>query len=176
MPKVFGIGLSRTGTSSLTEALRLMGYSSIHWPRSWNDIDSHEAATDITVSCRYQELDVRYPGSKFILTVRELQSWIRSCLFHYRHEIKYSDLPEPDRSFAWGAERRVYGPFGGVDLDADGFALAYKRHLRQVQRYFSQRSSDLLIFDILSGEGWEKIGSFLGRATPRFPFPHLNQR
>jgi len=32
MSKVFGIGLSRTGTSSLNEALELLGYRSIHFP------------------------------------------------------------------------------------------------------------------------------------------------
>lgn len=30
--KVFGIGLSRTGTSSLNEALKILGYNSVHFP------------------------------------------------------------------------------------------------------------------------------------------------
>ena len=30
--KIFGIGLSRTGTSSLNEALKILGYNSIHFP------------------------------------------------------------------------------------------------------------------------------------------------
>lgn len=32
MSKIFGIGLSRTGTGSLNEALRILGYRSIHFP------------------------------------------------------------------------------------------------------------------------------------------------
>ncbi|MCZ6834530.1 MAG: hypothetical protein O7G85_02035, partial [Planctomycetota bacterium] len=30
--KVFGIGLSRTGTRSLNEALTILGIPSCHWP------------------------------------------------------------------------------------------------------------------------------------------------
>jgi peroxiredoxin len=39
-PKIFGIGLSRTGTTSLTEALTLLGYRTLHFP--WDEVTRAE--------------------------------------------------------------------------------------------------------------------------------------
>ena len=66
--KVFGIGLTRTGTTSLTEGLKVLGYSAIHCPMSYKEIDSFEASTDTAVAARFEFLDLLYPESKFILT------------------------------------------------------------------------------------------------------------
>jgi hypothetical protein len=175
MPKVFGIGLSRTATWSLTEALQKLGYSAVHWPKSTEEIDCHEAAADITVSCRFEELDRAYPGSKFVLTVRDIGSWIGSCLFHYAHVVNYAEIPEPGRSFALDAEHRIYGATGGKRLDGGGFAKVYGAHWDRVNQYFSDRRSDLLVLNIVAGEGWEKLCPFLGKADPCVSFPHVNQ-
>ncbi|MFC1452265.1 sulfotransferase [Verrucomicrobiota bacterium] len=95
---MFGIGLGRTGTKSLTEALEQLGFRTKHCPRfflddearpciDWADFDSHDALTDEGVALVYQEADRRYPGSKFILTMRDPEDWLRSryqCLTIYR--------------------------------------------------------------------------------------------
>jgi Sulfotransferase domain/UDP-glucoronosyl and UDP-glucosyl transferase len=86
--KVFGIGLSRTGTSSLTQALNILGYKAIHFPHdnvtraelyrffasgsgrlSLSLLQEADAITDTPACCVYKALDQGYPGSKFILTV-----------------------------------------------------------------------------------------------------------
>jgi len=41
-----------------------------------------------------------------------------------------------------------------------------------VMDYFKDRPDDLLIIDICSGEGFEKLAPFLGRPLPAQPFPH----
>ena len=79
--KVFGIGLSRTGTSSLHAAFKRLGYRSVHYPPLeglFNFTDACDAAADTTVAVNFKELDKRYPGSKFVFTVRDIEKWLAS--------------------------------------------------------------------------------------------------
>jgi len=96
--KIFGIGLSRTGTTSLNAALELLGLRSIHYPadprtraeiaralRSRADalrlsvLSECDALTDTPVCCVYQALAQSYPDSLFVLTTRNEDDWLRSC-------------------------------------------------------------------------------------------------
>jgi hypothetical protein len=82
--KVFGIGLGRTGTKSLAYALRQLGINVVHYPddlKTYQELSTGnynfsllqtlDGITDITVAPFYPHLDDLFPGSKFILTVRE---------------------------------------------------------------------------------------------------------
>ena len=80
--KVFGIGLPKTGTTSLYVALSMLGYRAATFKQmrtvgmqSWFAGDfSHDylqdvdAVTDLPFSAWYREMDARYPGSRFILS------------------------------------------------------------------------------------------------------------
>ena len=80
--KIFGIGLSKTGGTSLAKALIILGYRARR-ARTMKEIRSHDASTDSVVAWRYEILDSRFPDSKFILTVREIESWLESCRKHF---------------------------------------------------------------------------------------------
>ena len=75
MRKIFNIGFSRTGTTSLTEALQILGFSAYHFPKSFDQIEKHDACTDMSITLGYKFLDLMYPESKYILTTRKLESW-----------------------------------------------------------------------------------------------------
>ncbi len=89
--KVFGIGLSKTGTTSLAGALEILGYRTKDYPGvqtylpgdlSTLDpgvLDAYDAFTDTPVPSLYKALDVKYPGAKFILTIRDIDGWLTSC-------------------------------------------------------------------------------------------------
>ena len=89
--KVFGIGLSKTGTTSLARALEILGYNTRDYlgvtrysPGDLTSIDldevnANDAFTDTPIPSFYRELDKMYPGSKFILTVRDMDGWLKSC-------------------------------------------------------------------------------------------------
>jgi hypothetical protein len=89
--KVFGIGLSQTGTQSLAQALTRLGFNVIHSPDdevtlrelmignyNFSILKDFDGITDITVTPFYAQLDKLFPDSKFILTVRDKESWLRS--------------------------------------------------------------------------------------------------
>ena len=101
--KVYGIGLSKTGTSSLTEAFKILNFKSIHNPSQFLNLDEqghlsidfnrleiYEAATDLEIAFFFEELDVRFPNSKFILTTREIGSWLKSCENHFNDDLQCS--------------------------------------------------------------------------------------
>ena len=49
--KILGIGLSRTGTTSLTRALEILGLRAVHFPRRLREIRRHDAATYARGGC-----------------------------------------------------------------------------------------------------------------------------
>jgi len=173
-PFIFGIGLSRTGTTSLAEALRILGYNSCHWPRSIEELESHEAVCDITVSCRFGELDRKFPASKFIYTFRDISSWLKSCVAHYDYLRRHRDsLALP--AFCVEAEMDL---FGTLEFDERKFIAAYQRHHESIMSYFANRREVLLVLDIVGGDGWETLCNFLVRPVPsvRFPCEHSGSR
>ncbi len=179
-PKVFGIGLSRTGTTSLTAALRILGYKSIHYPlclvRIKGDelhldtkcVERYDALTDIPVARFYKELDQAFPGSKFILTVRDTTSWKKSM-----KRLQYSlwvlgIFPKVSKLV-----RDIYGTSGYSDSDA--LVAQYERYVRDVRAHFSNRPSDLLVLDLTQKRDWEQLCVFLGKPIPHRAFPWQNR-
>src|SRR5215467_1613945 len=95
MPKVFGIGLNKTGTSSLGDALNLLGIKTIHYPcddvtyrqltrgdMRLRILETYQGIVDTPIVPFYRELSQLYSNTKFILTVREKSSWLKSIQSH----------------------------------------------------------------------------------------------
>lgn len=180
--KVFGIGLSRTGTKSLHRALKSLGYRSEHFPvhllRTMDGVLSldiegvrhYEAMTDIVASVFYRQLDERFPGSKFILTVRDIDTWLHSCAAHFApmDEEPASDVADNIRMLRLRA-------YGRTDFDAAAFRAAYLEHIETVQRHFHGRDN-LLVIDVREGTAWESLCRFLGVESKDGTFPWANRR
>jgi Sulfotransferase domain len=159
--KIFGIGLSRTGTTSLTEALKILGFTAIHYPTSLQEIELYDAATDLPVADAFEMLDGKFPGSKFIYTVRERQRWLESCRRHWTLKQEKIDCTKRE------LRQRLYGT---VNFDLDLFAQAYDRHESRVLSYFVWRPYDLLVLDIFRGRtDW---GCFVRSSTYRCRTSH----
>jgi len=170
--KIFGIGLARTGTTSLTKALRILGYRAVHFPTSFDQILYHDAATDTSVACRFAELDRLFPGSKFILTVRDEQSWLASYA-----RFRSLQIPIGKNWPMLREARRVREIlFGTQEFEPEAWLAGYRRHTARVMEYFAERPQDLLVMNIAAGDGWEKLCPFLGKPVPPLPFPYLNKK
>ena len=176
--KVFGIGLSKTGTTSLAHALEILGYKTIDYLGATNyvrgdlssidlqKIENNDAFTDTPIPSFYRELDKRYPHSKFILTVREIEGWLRSCKkqFTKKHAQKINNALNV-------IFKEIYDC---IEYDAENFESGYRRFNEGVIDYFKERKEDLLILDIAAGEGWEELCDFLDKPIPQVPFPKRN--
>jgi Sulfotransferase domain len=169
--KVFGIGLSRTGTTSLHQALTTVGFRSLHFPNLYQlheILKSHDAVVDTPVACSFRELDASYPDSRFILTVRDLPSWLESAEQHFLR-VPSEALP------SWAVEVRLR-TYGVIHWDRDAFAKSYLGHVEMVKAHFKDRPKALLILNIVAGDGWEVLCPFLDVPAPRHNFPHANAR
>jgi len=157
---IFGIGMNKTGTSSLTNALYDLGLPCLHSSRQvkraaaankgsefppLHPLDQqYKAFCDSPINYMFRELDVAYPGSRFILTIRELGPWIVSRT----------------------------SQFGGT---AAKHRAAYADHNDAVLAYFDTRRQDLLIYDLCGGDGWGPLCTFLNVPIPEHQFPWKNK-
>lgn len=175
--KVFGIGLSRTGTLSLTAALNRLSIPTIHFPsddltfeqlRSGDFqlkvLDKFRGICDTPVAPYYPQLDEEFPGSKFILTIRDRDEWLSSTERFWRRTARIQRLP-----YCRFVNTSVYGVW---EYSRDRFGYIYDLHLSNARRYFRDSPAKYLEMNICAGDGWSKLASFLGRSDPMIPFPH----
>lgn len=183
--KAFGIGLNKTGTTSLGEALNGLGIKTIHYPfkRAIHQelmagnyrlsiLDSYQGIVDTPVAPYYPQLDREYPGSKFILTLRDPESWLRSIEAHWPVMRQWC---ERDPQFGRFTDFISAAVYGCIEFNRDRFLYAYENHERNVREYFQGRPDDFLVMDICRGDAWEPLCPFLGVEIPPFPFPHSNR-
>jgi hypothetical protein len=207
--KVFCIGLSRTGTTSICQALEILGYRTLHFsmelfvqpevispelhyePKAplsagwrWErqnlvDIirsradshifDKYDAMGDVPVPLFYRELDRKFPGAKFIHTVRDETRWLKSMKWMYE-----------EGSVLWKHgvldDELKYQTYGTVTYRPDVMLKAYRSHNAGVTEYFRNRPQDLLLLDLGSTPPeFERLCPFLGKPLPATPFPVSNE-
>lgn len=187
-PKIFGIGLSKTGTTTLAAALMLLGFSTLDWSNpltreliSDDDLPNFDAFTDIPVSVRFEYFYYLYPNSKFILTVRPFDSWVKSISSHWHRNLGMSDFDrskaamEEPRAFHYGTQFRDI--CRSLYFNYENYREAFEAHGRRVRRFFRDKPADrFLELNIFGGDGWPKLCAFVGREAPSAPFPWRNRK
>ena len=84
--KVFGVGWAKTGTTTLGRCFEILGLS--HKSQDLNlvrNLDQaltvarlYDSFEDWPWPLFYKQLDKRFPGSKFVLTTRNSNRWLKS--------------------------------------------------------------------------------------------------
>ncbi len=193
--KIFCIGLSKTGTTSLNKALNILGIKSTHelhggsphyndyLPRllagnfSHNIWSDFQAFTDIPIPLFYQQLDEVFPNSRFILTVRNKRDWVNSA------ECYFSQMYKKPAGFSTEHKRSLKIPctdfvrvmvYGMAKFNRSRYLSVYVKHNREVWKYFKKRRQDLLVLNISGGDGWKELCRFLRKPVPKTPFPCEN--
>ena len=167
--KVFCIGLGKTGTTSLKEALRLLDYRLIRLPINWKGITDFDAALPGVSAAMFPELDAEYPKSKFILTVRDVDSWLKSIERDMGLKQGMSREHQAER------EKILTLKYGRSTFDETAFRTAFHEHENKVKHYFKDRPDDLLVLNVTTNAGWAPLCSFLGVPVPDVPFPYVNK-
>jgi len=180
--KVIGIGLPKTGTTSLGYCLRRFGFKHRTYDMDLavkvkreqidevlDEAEKYESFEDWPWFSIYRELDKRFPGSKFILTLRkDTATYVRSLHGHHEREgIRSTDFVKPH----WWDEVHGMEP---ADWDYNYSARRYEKHNREVLEYFAGRiDKDLLVVCWETGDEWKVLSRFLNKPVPDEPFPHL---
>ena len=172
--KIFCVGFHKTGTTSMRKALQMLGYKvhgafGVHDPEvvenvleiAFSKVHKFDAFQDIPWAVIYKDLDRKFPGNKFILTIRPTKSWIKSVSTHFNN--RYYHMHE------W-----IYG-VGIVKGNEEKYIARYEKHNKEVIDYFKDRSNDLLVLNLENGDGWYELGNFLNVEVPERNFPHANK-
>jgi hypothetical protein len=175
-PKVVGVGFHKTGTTTLREALKILGYRVAdnkpgllipilkkRYDYVMRRLDPYQACEDLPWNRLYPVIDQYFDNTKFILTVRDAEAWYASVSHHI------GDLRSPMHEW-------LYGRGKGLPKEDKAHALkVYQDHNQAVKTYFKDRPEDLLEIDLArEKEPWQKLCHFLNLPVPDEPFPHYN--
>lgn len=205
--KVIGVGFGRTGTHSLKLALEKLGYSKcyhmeeliMHHPHKisyWEDarldkeinweelFEGYQAAVDFPANAHYKKYLEIYPDAKFILTVRDPESWYNS----FNNTIIKQSKPSLSQILSMSLkmmydkktrERLKVFKFNGQYLktwfpngfeDKAGAIDHFNNWNEEVRKTIPK--DQLLEFD--SRDGWKPLCDFLGKPVPDEPYPRSN--
>jgi len=182
--RIFGIGMHKTATTSLNAAFNILGFKSGHWKTAhwakaiWNEmnmlgssstLEKYYVLSDLPIPLLYEELDIAYPNSKFILTIRDEVDWLQSVKKHWSSSYnKFRHVWDTD-PFTHKVHKLLYGQKG---FDAEIFLKRYKKHNADVKEYFKNRPHDLLVMDMDKGHGWPELCEFLDVPIPSVEYPN----
>lgn len=189
--KVFCIGRNKTGTTSVGRALRDMGYLLAPQKQTeamyedWAARDfrklirlcrNYNAFQDAPFSYPYTfvALDQSFPGSKFVLTVRESEDvWYDSLVRFHSKRFGNGQRPTAEQlktanyyigqGVPWKMQRYVFGIREGQEYDETIYKNHYIAHNNSVIDYFRWRPDDLLVLDVSQQGALQQLASFLGQ-------------
>lgn len=182
---IFNIGLNHSGTTSLTQALNILGIKSLHIGGMAEDrvaglvymkrlfcnkklnrnifygLDNrYRGFSDFCGEKFYKDLYYQYPNSKFIFTNRKnFINWFKS----YAHNIEISQPKKTNTTKKMKQEL----------INATEH---YFNSRKEIYDFFLDKTDIFLEMNICDGDGWDKLCNFLEMDIPDVPFPYLNKR
>ena len=180
--RIFGVGMHKTATTSLHTAFGMLGFSSGHWNNAhwakavWNEmqfgrsgsLEKFYALSDLPFPVMFGQLDKAYPGSKFVLTMRDEGAWLNSVERHFNPKFnKFAANWESD-PFTSRIHNTIYGQ---KHFDREVFLRRYRQHNADVLHYFKNRPDDLLVMNMSLGDGWKELCGFLKMPVPNMEYP-----
>ncbi len=202
-PKIFVIGLGKTGTTTMDVLLREFGFRVgnqrqgekllEHWyKRDFKPIldltKTADAFQDVPFGLPYtfEVLHAQYPNAKFILTLRDsAEQWADSLIrFHSsifadgKRVPTIEDLKNATYIFkgrAYLANRWIYNTPEDDPYHRDSLIRFYQNHEAQVRNYFRSIPDSLLVINVSTQSDFLSLTHFLEVKTNRTNFPWENK-
>lgn len=173
--RVVGVGLPRTGTTSLALAAIGAGLRTCHgWYAGAYPADV-EACFDTPAYVDYPVLAAAHPGARFVLTLRDPGAWFDSverALGSYLACVATAPAATPRHR----TDDRCYrAAFGSARPDRATWVAAFVRHAGEARAFFRGAPERLLELDLHADptRAADALAEFLG--WPRAPLPHANR-
>ena len=195
--KVICAGIPKTGTKSISKALRFLGFTVFDFEEQnldffdhWVDVFQNgtkpdikrvyqhaEAIVDVPGTFIYEEILEVFPDCKVILSEREEDSWVNSLvnqLNQLQPRLNKLALLSPTArklvnvlEYYWNAIVGSHNP-----KCTYVFRKRYRIHNHRVKSIVP--ADKLLVYNVK--QGWKPLCDFLGCKVPTVPFPHENIR
>jgi hypothetical protein len=179
-PVVVGLGLNKTGTTSLCRALQYLGYrhksfdldlleewSKGHTETVLRAMEGYGSFEDWPYPLMYEEIMQRYGRSaRYVLTMRSSPDvWLESLK---AHALRMSPAIARYRSMAYGWEYPHLNEKAHLDF--------YAAHNNAVRAAARRHGVDDLLIEVCweHGHGWSELCSLIGCRSPSSKFPHAN--
>jgi len=201
--KYFCIGRNKTGTTSLKIAFKRLGFSvgnqrnaerlaaKYYFRGDFEPIVGYcrnaQVFQDVPFSYpeTYKHLDRAYPGSKFILTVRDdAEQWYQSITrFHSKKFGRDGNLPTSEdlksatyvnKGFIYNVVR-VHGTSDDDPYNKEIMISHYNRYNEEVIQYFKDRPEDFLILNVGKAGEYGRLVDFLKIKSSNIDFPWENK-
>ena len=195
--KIICVGLGKTGTTSISKALRHLGYTVFDWEEKVFDFQDHwvdvfqngaqldvkrvyqhaDAVVDAPGNFFWEEILEAYPDSKVILSEREEDSWLKSLVnqlqvFEAVISRRFLAVLSPtSRKQIFILYSHLTAILGSADpKSACVLRKRYRIHNHRVKSLVPPEK--LLVYNVK--QGWKPLCDFLGCEVPTVAFPHEN--
>jgi len=198
--QIVEIGMPRTATRSMAQAVRNLGYTVSHgigFTKFINKDESTRLKKErlLRLLCgnipefpydnyeyvgnfshlHWKQLAEMKPDLKFILTIRDEDDWWKGCKNSWAKNRRYRSL----RIIKSGRIEEnqiptaitVFHLYGCYNLNEFCWKDGFKRHNDEVLSYFKD-SDRLLVHNVFEGDGWKTLCSFLDTNIPETEYPH----
>ena len=196
--KVFCIGFNKTGTTTIKRSVRELGFvlgdQRLAEPmlRDWHEnryepilryCRSAQVFQDVPFSLpgMYEALDTEFPGSRYILTVRDSSEQWYASITRFHGKLwgggkvppSYDQLAESDYVYkGWPADfmKWIFGTPEDKPYDLETLIACYDQHTADVKDYFAGRPDDLLVLNVAESGAYQALCAFLDVAPRRDEF------
>ena len=193
--KIICVGIGKTGTTSISKALRHLGYTVFDWEEQVFDFQDHwvdvfqngaqldvkrvyqhaDAVVDAPGNFFWEEILKAYPDSKVILSEREEDSWLKSLVnqlqvFEAVISRRFLAVLSPtSRKQIFILYSHLTAILGSADpKSACVLRTRYRMHNHRVKSLVPPEK--LLVYNVK--QGWKPLCDFLGCEVPTVAFPH----
>ncbi|PAU75366.1 hypothetical protein CK501_16570 [Halovibrio salipaludis] len=142
---------------------------------------------DVPFSCPelFKYLDKYYPGSKFILTIRDDEDqWYKSITrFHAKRYGSHGKTPTAEdlkcaryvrKGFMYNTVK-LHGTSDDDPYNEEIMKAHYRKHNSDVYEYFKNRPNDLLVINVSDKNAYQRFINFIGIDSPYTGFPWENR-
>lgn len=196
--KIIGAGFGRTGTTSVAEALRQLGYPCYHMkdvlfdPRHKGDVDfwlgvdettpqdawervfaGYTATVDFPGCAAWRALARAFPQARVLLTLhpKGAEGWYDSTVRTIYQGTGLGASTEFGGKVNAMLDRLVWnGMLQGAMASRETALARYEAHIAEVRAEIAPER--LLVFS--ADQGWAPFCAFLGHPVPDRPFPNVN--
>mgnify|MGYP000344968982 CR=1 FL=1 len=201
-PKVFCIGMNKTGTTSLKKAFEDLGflvgsqraaemllknYIKNDCKPIFKYVKSAQVFQDIPFSLpnTYKFLYNKFPNAYFILTVRDSpEQWVDSITRFHSKLFGNGKIPTKKqleeanyvyKGFMWNAMKSIAPISDENPYDREVLAQAYLNYNKEVEKFFKKNNCRFIKINLSEKGSYQKLIDFLGITSPFDDFPWENK-